>query len=625
MPSRLMDRERYRQTLSSMIAAPIVGLAILLAVSLLQIYSLISDLNWVDRTDSAIGLADEAARDLLVLQRDAHWYLLYRDVTAQRRMARTSADIANTLRRLKQMTEDNPGQQMRLRDIDAAYGKWNAATQAELAHPETANGVRRTPWPSSLLADQVVRGLSEVVSEERSLRVKRKAVAFSQARWTFGVVIFATIVAGSVIILTVRRRFILAAKSYEDSVSLARNQAEALEQSEEYLTTTLRSIGEAVIATDAKRRVTFMNPVAEQLTGWSHLHAARMPLGTVLRIVEQESGDPVEIPGAAGIGKSPAALDGPNLLISRDEARIPIDHSASPIQRPDGTILGSIVVFRDTTERRRMEEQLIQSQKMESVGQLAGGIAHDFNNMLTAILGYTELAASAVPQDGQVAEFLQHIERSAQRSASLTRQLLAFARKQMAVPAPLDINTVLRRIDPLVRRIVGERIDVVLALAHDLSNVYADTGQIEQVLLNLTVNARDAMPTGGRLVFETANVSLDAEQARLRPDVTPGDYVRLAVSDTGTGMDESVRKRVFEPFFTTKEVGQGTGLGLAACYGIVKQSGGHITVESGPGRGTRFTIDLPAVIQQAAIPAPGADEGDGPRGTESILLAEDQP
>ena len=282
--------------------------------------------------------------------------------------------------------------------------------------------------------------------------------------------------------------------------------------------------------------------------------------------------------------------------------------------------------LREYEERRALraaEERLRQSQKMEAIGQLAGGVAHDFNNLLGVIQGYGELLLRDMGGDERSRGRVEHILQAAQRGAGLTRQLLAFSRQQPLEARPLDLNAVVTGIESMLRRLIGEHVQVVTALAPDLHRVSADQGQIEQVLLNLAINARDAIGGTGRLIFETSNVDLSDVYAFSHPEVRPGSYAMLAVSDTGHGMDAETLGRAFEPFFTTKEPGKGTGLGLATVYGIVRQSGGHIVAYSEKGRGTTFKIYLPRTEETgAAAPSPPAPERPS-RGTETVLLVED--
>jgi signal transduction histidine kinase len=273
---------------------------------------------------------------------------------------------------------------------------------------------------------------------------------------------------------------------------------------------------------------------------------------------------------------------------------------------------------------RASEDQLRQSQKMEAVGTLAGGVAHDFNNLLTAIMGYAQLLSLRHRSDPQARHDSEEILRAAERAAMLTRQLLAFSRREVVQPKRLDLNAIIRDMGKLLRRLLGERVHLVVAPAESLWTVRADPGHMEQVVMNLAVNARDAMPDGGKLTIETANVELGEVYAGEPVEAPPGSYVVLSVTDTGTGMDPETRSRMFEPFFTTKGAGKGTGLGLSTVYGIVKQWGGAIQIYSDVGWGTSFKIYLPRVTGPAESEARVDDQADMPRGSETVLLAEDQ-
>jgi PAS domain S-box-containing protein len=278
----------------------------------------------------------------------------------------------------------------------------------------------------------------------------------------------------------------------------------------------------------------------------------------------------------------------------------------------------------DNTERKQLEEQLLHSQKMEAIGRLAGGIAHDFNNLLTAIMGYAEFMSRHVPEGSPVSEGVEGIKKASERAASLTRQLLAFSRRQVLQPKVLDLNSVVADMERMLRRLIGEDIELVTRLAPGLGQVKADPGQLEQVIMNLVLNARDAMPEGGQLTIETANADLDETYARQHVAARSGPHVVLSVSDTGHGMDDHVLSRIYEPFFTTKEKGKGTGLGLSTVYGIVQQSGGHIWVRSEPGRGTTFKIFLPRVEDTEGTQEELQRSIESLRGTETILLVEDE-
>jgi two-component system cell cycle sensor histidine kinase/response regulator CckA len=281
------------------------------------------------------------------------------------------------------------------------------------------------------------------------------------------------------------------------------------------------------------------------------------------------------------------------------------------------------VFAEDVTEKRVLEKQLRMAQKMEAIGRLSGGIAHDFNNLLGVIIGYSRVLNRSLGTNTALREHAVEIEKAGQRAASLTKQLLAFSRQQVLTPAVLSLNELVSDMEKMLPRLLGEDIEVSLALDPELGNVKADQSQIEQVIMNLAVNARDAMPRGGKLKIHTANVELDQAYTRNHPGSKAGNYVMMGVTDTGTGMDPATLTHIFEPFFTTKERGKGTGLGLATVYGVVKQSNGYIWVDSALGKGTSFQIYLPRHVGQSAAEEQKTDPAENLRGSESILLAED--
>jgi PAS domain S-box-containing protein len=309
----------------------------------------------------------------------------------------------------------------------------------------------------------------------------------------------------------------------------------------------------------------------------------------------------------------------------RDGSVIFVRESARAFRADDGRVLYYDGIVEDVTERRRLEEQLRQAQKMEAVGRLASGVAHDFNNLLTIIMGYSDLLLERVSLPDGMRSPVKEIEKAADQAASLTRQLLAFARKQVLQPHIVDLNSLLTNVDKMLRPMIGKNIELVTHLPSGLGRVNADPGQIEQVIMNLAVHARDAMPQGGQLTLEAANVELDSSYASSQESVLPGHYVMIAVSDTGIGMDAETRARVFQPFFTAKQRGEGMGLALATLYGIVRQSEGHIWVYSEPGKGTTFKVYLPRIDQAVEVIAPTQVPVDDLfRGSETILLAEDE-
>jgi nitrogen-specific signal transduction histidine kinase/ActR/RegA family two-component response regulator len=310
-------------------------------------------------------------------------------------------------------------------------------------------------------------------------------------------------------------------------------------------------------------------------------------------------------------------------MVTRDGRVIEVSTNGSPVYSKDGQLLCYQGTDRDVTEEKLAEARLLQAQKMESVGRLAGGVAHDFNNLLTVINGYGELALARAGEGDALRPYLEEICKAGERAASLTRQLLAFGRKQVLNPKLLELNEVLIGMDPMIGRLAGDDITLRLEPRPDAGAIYADQHQMEQVVMNLVVNARDAMPKGGELAIRTSSVNWDERKAALHPGAVPGRYAVLAVSDTGTGMDEATRQRVFEPFFTTKDVGQGTGLGLSIVHGIVDQSGGFVEIETALGKGTTFTVYLPSARIGDEQPD-SSQPVQAKAGKETVLIVEDE-
>jgi two-component system, cell cycle sensor histidine kinase and response regulator CckA len=374
---------------------------------------------------------------------------------------------------------------------------------------------------------------------------------------------------------------------------------------------------DAVITMDAHRTVTGWNTGAAEMYGWTEEEALGRSINDLL---DTRSAVPRE--------KIEAALrkrlrwSGELNHTRRDGTRVIVESRQALLRDPQGNTVGILEINRDLTERQSLEEQLRQSQKLESIGQLAGGVAHDFNNLLTVIAGYAEMLLPDLAADNPMRECLEEIALAANRAASLTRQLLAFSRRQATEPVDLVLNDVVRSCEKMLRRLITADIQLILSLEPGEGVVHADRGHLEQVIMNLAINARDAMRAGGKLAIETRRVSLDGELAQSNPDTPPGEYLMLSVTDTGTGMPREIMARVFEPFFTTKERGKGTGLGLSTVYGIVKQSRGSINVDSTPGLGTTFRILLPLSTTTGEEVQTAAAERNL-SGNETILLAED--
>ena len=385
----------------------------------------------------------------------------------------------------------------------------------------------------------------------------------------------------------------------------------------------IRAASQGIIITDPNlpdNPIVYVSPGFERITGYESGDA----IGLNCRFLQCSDTDPaavVRLRYAIRLGE-PCTVE--LLNCRKDGTRFWNELSISPVHDAAGRLTNFVGVQSDVTARRNLEEQFRQMQKLEAVGQLAGGIAHDFNNLLTVINGYSELLMLDLKAGDPTRELVGEIQKAGERSAGLTRQLLAFSRQQVLATQILDLNAVATDAEKMLRRLIGEDIDVATALAPDLGRVRADPGQIEQMLMNLAVNARDAMPGGGILTIETRNVELDAAYAQTHTDARAGPHVLLSVADTGTGMPPDVAARIFEPFFTTKGIGKGTGLGLATVYGIVKQSGGHIAVYSEVGIGTTFKVYLPCV-EEATVAVKGRSWLQPPsRGTETVLVVEDE-
>ena len=375
-----------------------------------------------------------------------------------------------------------------------------------------------------------------------------------------------------------------------------------------------------MICLDAESRVVLWNPAAERLLGWKREEVVGRPYPA---LPEQYESEHSRIITQVLSGETFAAIE--TRRRRKDGALVDVSISAVPL-RDGSRVIGALGMLEEIGERRRLQAQYVQAQKMECIGRLAGGVAHDFNNMLTSILGYAAFVGEELPEGDQRRADIDEIRRSAGRAADITRQLLAFSRRQIISPRVVRLDSLVLGMDKMLRRIVGESVELALIPPASLSNVQVDPGQIEQVILNLAVNARDAMPSGGKLTLDFADVAISAEEAAAHPGMTPGKYVRLRLTDNGIGMDAEVKSRLFEPFFTTKPDGRGTGLGLATCYGIVKQSGGYIAVDSAPGEGAVFSIFLPRTEEPlGAADAPGDLPAKAPRGRERILIAEDEP
>lgn len=386
------------------------------------------------------------------------------------------------------------------------------------------------------------------------------------------------------------------------------------------LSAILDTSGALILVQDREGRILSFNRGCEQATGYSFAEVRGKPPWEFL--LGAEEGARMR---AALARRTPAdypSKSEENWVARGGEVRV-ISWSTTALLDEAGAIRYLVGVGIDITEHKRLEDQLLQMQKMEAVGRLAGGLAHDFNNLLTAINGYSGLVLESIDEGDPLRRDVEEIQRAGERAAALTRQLLAFSRKQVLRPKPVNLNSVVEGMERMLRRLIGEDLELVIRLEPGLASITADPTQMEQVLLNLVVNARDAMPGGGRLTIETANLTARQAASRRHLGLAPSAQVVLSVTDTGCGMDAETRARLFEPFFTTKE--HGTGLGLSTVYGVVRQSGGIIQVESEPGRGSCFRVYLPRTEDRAPGAAARESERAAPQGWETVLVVEDDP
>jgi len=398
-----------------------------------------------------------------------------------------------------------------------------------------------------------------------------------------------------------------------------RRMQEALRESEERFRDLFENSNDLIQSLRPDGSFEYVNPAWMNTLGYNEEDISRM---TLFDIIHQESQDHCRL-------AYQRVLAGEKLnnieakFVAKDGRTITVDGSSVCLFK-DGKPVATRGIFRDVTERKKLEEQFRQAQKMEGIGRLAGGVAHDFNNLLTVISGHADLALMELDPNNPLRDDLDEIMKATGRASDLTRQLLAFSRRQTLMPRVLNLNDIIVNLDKMLRRIIGEDIDLITKTKKDLWNVKADPGQIDQVIINLAVNARDAMPHGGKLTIETQNVELDEQYAKTHANTKPGPHVMLAISDSGTGISDDVREHIFDPFFTTKGEGKGTGLGLSTVYGIVKQSGGNIWVYSELGKGTTFKVYLPMVEAEAEEFAREERAMELPRGLETILVVEDE-
>ena len=625
------------------------GLAILLIITAASIALDVksrSDATWVSHTVQI----QKKISDLRVLLRRAEsaarGYELYRTPGFSDEFQAMHAGIAPALADLKRDVHDNPDQialleatePIALRRLEIAATAMRLRSENDLAGIAVLNGKAEGRG----LMDTVMANLDQLSAEEERLLAAR-----SQDSRRTGIVLLGIDVAGALVILLLlvmvmreSQRTQVALKSTLMETTAAKEAlAAAVAERTEHLVTahdelrlsinvlqsTFHSMAEAVLVIDAEGNVLLSNPAAERML----LHRAGMNLRNLRALSSVFHGDGVT-PLTADELPSMRVLRGEQFeeleMIVRPHSGNPPRHlmiSGRPMRDGQGHISGAVLVYHDATTSRETERQLHQSQKLDAIGQLTGGVAHDFNNMLTVISGNTETLVESLKQQPELQRVARLIDDAAERCAELIQHLLAFARRQPLQPRNVEINAAVADIAKLLRPTLGEQIQIETALEQGPMTAHIDPSRLTNAVLNMAINARDAMPNGGKLLFETHRVVLDEAYAQNNLDVRPGPYVMLAVSDTGTGMQAEVQQKAFEPFFTTKDVGKGSGLGLSMVYGFVKQSGGHIKIYSEEGHGTTIKLYLPPGEGTADMAAAVVPQAEG--GAETIFVVEDDP
>ena len=622
------------------------GLAILLVISAASIGLDVksrSDVDWVDHT---LGVQKKIS-DLRLLARRAEsaarGFALNNDPNLVKEYQDASDRIAPAFAELTEATKDNPDQTQLLKDSEKLVARRLAVSsevmRLEAAGDTAALAALRARAEGRAVMETVNTNFDRLAAEEQRLLAIRRA----DSRRT-GTILLGIDLAGAALILMLVAMLIRAARRSNQKLQASLRDSEAanetleaavaertqhllaaheeLRHSASVLQNTFNSMAEAVLVIDSKGAVVLSNEAAKPLLHYRpgmtiddlraqgrprRADGSALPVNEMpsMRVLRGEQFDGEEITGIL-----PGRRDPVHLVVS-----------GRPLRDGFGAISGAALVYHDITASRETERKLQQAQKLDAIGKLTGGVAHDFNNMLTVITGTTEMLVAGLRDRPALLNSARLIDQAAERCAELIQHLLAFARKQPLQPRNVDINNTVLDVSKLLRPTLGEQIEIETMLAREVATSHIDPSQLANSLLNMAINARDAMPNGGKLLLETRNVVLDEAYARANTDVRPGPYVMLAVSDTGTGMPAEVRDQVFEPFFTTKEVGKGSGLGLSMVYGFVRQSGGHIKIYSEQGHGTTIRLYLPPATGRVETPVSATAPLSG--GNETILVVED--
>jgi len=594
-------------------------------VSFLSIRSLVKNSDGVEHTQEVLIHASRVGSLLADAETGQRGFLVTGDPIYLEPYTAGTAKLRTEVDSLSLLTRDNPRQVERTVRLRTLAAQRLAMLSAGLDARRRGGVASGREWLTNdqgrQVMDQIRAVLGEIGADEEVLLHRRDQAARVSAMFATALILFGSIAAILIVGIAsgVVRRDLRRRVETEEELREARDRMEErVRERTAELEAVIETSPLAISAIDPRGNIVMWNRAAERTFGYARDEMIGKPYQPADAEDQKRYGEALTrvSAGAPVVGYETRGR-------RKDGTLLEIAIYSAPMRGTNGQKLGVLAVIADLTEQKRLHDRLRQSQKMEAVGKLAGGIAHDFNNLLTAITGYTDLLYLRLPGDIGKRE-LSEIRKASDRAASLTRQLLAFSRQQVLQPKIINVNDVVGNLSAMLTRLIGEDIELIASLGERIGPVKADPFQLEQVLMNLAVNARDAMPRGGKVTIETANVTLDRHYTQSHPDVKPGEYVMIAVSDTGTGMDSETRARIFEPFFTTKEMGKGTGLGLSTVYGIVKQSQGHMWVYSEPGQGATFKVYLPHHLDPEEVqPAPPAPRV-VPRGWETILAVEDE-
>jgi PAS domain S-box-containing protein len=616
-----------------------IGLAILLVIGAASIAMDVksrADAAWVDHTLDALKKISDLHLLIRRSESAARGFGLLRDETLAKEFRDTSARVPTALDELNNALKDNPSQRALLEAtrpiIDRRLAVSAELIQRYMEGDTAAIASIRSNAPGRTAMEQISANLDSLNAEQQRLLAIRSAQSQLSGRLLLTIDLVGV---AAILVLAglLTRGAYLSKRALESSLSATRAAKESLEaevgvvqqeaqKSASVLENTFNSIAEAVLVLDTKRGVLLSNPAAERLLG----HRPGMTVADLWKVNTfcEPDGEPIKVenwPSTRALRGQ--QVDRKEVVVRPVDGRKPVHAmvSARPLRDAAGDISGASIVYHDITDVQEIERKLQQAQKLEAIGKLTGGVAHDFNNMLTVIAGTMEVLMDEMKDRPVALQTAALVNQAADRCTELIQHLLAFARKQPLRPRNVDINSTILDIAKLLRPTLGEQIEIDSILEEDVANAHVDSSQLANSLVNMAINARDAMPQGGKLLLETRNVVLDEPYAQANPDVTPGRYVMIAVSDTGTGMSAATREQAFEPFFTTKGAGRGSGLGLSMVYGFVKQSGGHIKIYSEEGHGTTIRLYLPPARAAEGLTAPTIAPVSS--GNETILVVED--